>query len=87
MNVSWTFLSSKLDSPVIKTLERHFFTLSGCLSNILIIEESDFDERNGQMPNVSFVRKYVPNFFQNPNFKSSNITLQDPTRETQGGNL
>ena len=23
MNISWTFLSSKLDSPVIKTLERH----------------------------------------------------------------
>ena len=42
-------LSSKLDSPVIKTLERHFFTLSECLSNNLITGESDLDERNGQL--------------------------------------
>ena len=42
--ISWTFLSSKLDSPGIKILERHFFTLSECLSNVLIPGESNFDE-------------------------------------------
>ena len=46
--MSYPFLSSKLDSPVIKTLERHFFTLSKCLSNVLITGESIFDEKNGQ---------------------------------------
>ena len=46
--ISCTFLSSKLVSPVIETLERHFFTLSECLSNVLITGESDFDERYGQ---------------------------------------
>ena len=34
MNISWTFFSSKLDSPVIKTLERHF------------TGETNFDEKN-----------------------------------------
>ena len=51
---SCPFLSSKLYS-VIKTLERHFFTLSECLSNVLITGESNLDERIGQ----SFVRKEV----------------------------
>ena len=46
--LSRPFLSSKLDSPIIKTLERHFFTLSECLSDVSITGESDFDERNGQ---------------------------------------
>ena len=32
----WTLFSSKLDSSVIKTLETHFFTLSECVSNVLI---------------------------------------------------
>ena len=44
--ISCPFLLSKLDSPVIKTLERHFFTLS--LSNVLITGASNFDERNVQ---------------------------------------
>ena len=56
--VSGLFLSSKLDSPVIKTLERHFFTLNGCLSNGLISEESNLDERNGQLIRGSFLKKY-----------------------------
>ena len=46
--ISGAFISSKLDSPVIKTLERHFFTLSECLSSVLISGESNFDEKNGQ---------------------------------------
>ena len=50
---SWT----KLDSPVIKTLEIHFFTLSECVSNVLITGESNFDERNAQMIRGSFLKK------------------------------
>ena len=42
--ISWAFLSSKLDSPVIKTLERPFFYIE-CLSNVLITKWSNFDER------------------------------------------
>ena len=38
---SWTLFSLKLDSPVIKTLEIPFFTLSECLSNVLITGESN----------------------------------------------
>ena len=44
------FLSSKLDSPVIKTLERH-----SLIVKTVITGESNFDERNGQLPRVSFV--------------------------------
>ena len=46
--ISWAFLSSELDSPVIKTLERHSLNVKKCLSNVLITWESNFDERNGQ---------------------------------------
>ena len=42
------FFPSKLDFPVIKTLERHFFKLSECLSYVLITGESNFDEKNVQ---------------------------------------
>ena len=51
------FLSSKLESPVIKTLERHFFTLSECLFNVLITGESNLDERNGQLIGGPFLKK------------------------------
>ena len=44
--ISWTFLSSKLDSPEIKTLERHSLNVKKCLSNILITGESNFDEKS-----------------------------------------
>ena len=57
--ISFPFLSSKLDTPVIKTLEKHFFTLSECLSNVLITEESNFDERNAQLIRGSFLKKYL----------------------------
>ena len=43
--ISYPFLSSKLDSSEIKTLEKHFFTLSKCLSNVLTTGESNLDER------------------------------------------
>ena len=46
--ISWTFLSSKLDSPVSKILERHKLNVEKCLSNILITGESNFDDKNGQ---------------------------------------
>ena len=46
----WTLFSSKLDSPVIKTLETHFFTLSECVSNVLITGESNFDEKMSNCP-------------------------------------
>ena len=46
----FSLITTKLDCPVIKTLERHFFTLSECLSNVLITTgESNFDERNVQL--------------------------------------
>ena len=48
LNISWTFLSSKLDSPVIKTLERHSLKEKKYLSDVLIPRESNFDERNVQ---------------------------------------
>ena len=57
--ISCPFLSSKLDSPVIKTLERHFFTLSECLSNVLITGESNFDERNVQLIRGSFGKEIL----------------------------
>ena len=50
-------LRMKLDSPVIKTLERRFFTLSHCLSNVLITGKSNFDEINGQLIRGSFLKK------------------------------
>ena len=46
--ISCPFLSSKLDSPVIKTLERHSLNLKKCFSNVSITGESNFDERNVQ---------------------------------------
>ena len=55
--ISCPFLSSKLDSPVIKTLETLFFTLSECLSNVLITGESNLDERNGQLIRGSFLNR------------------------------
>ena len=44
------------------TLQETLFTLSECLSNILITGESNFDERNGQLPRVSFGKKYVTSY-------------------------
>ena len=46
---SCPLLLSKLDFSVIKTLESRFFSLSKYLSNILITEESNLDERSGQL--------------------------------------
>ena len=50
--ISWTFLgtflSSKLDSPVIKTLEGHSLNLKKSFSDVLITGESNFDDRNVQ---------------------------------------
>ena len=61
--------SVELDSPAIKTLERHFFTLSECLSNVLISRDSNFDEKNGQeMFNWSEVHSWNNNFLKNPLF-------------------
>ena len=44
LNISWTFLSSKLHSPVIKTLERHSLNVKKGPSKVLITWESNFDE-------------------------------------------
>ena len=49
-----SIFSSISDSPVLKTLERHFITLSECLSNALITEKSYLDERNGQLITGSY---------------------------------
>ena len=51
--ISWPFLSSKIYSPIIKTLERHFFKLSECHSNVLITG----DERNVHLIRGSFLKK------------------------------
>ena len=45
---SWTVFSSKLDSPVIKTLETHALNVKKCISNVLITGDSNFDVKNGQ---------------------------------------
>ena len=42
----WTLFSEKIDCPVIKTLETHFFT-----------RESNFDGKRVKLPRVSFVNK------------------------------
>ena len=36
---------------------KKFFTLSECVSNVLITGESNFDERNAQMIRGSFLKK------------------------------
>ena len=54
---SWTLFSSKLDSPVIKTLEAHSLNVKKCVSNVLITGESNFDEKSVQLLRVSFVKK------------------------------
>ena len=46
---SCPLLSSKLDSPVIKILERHSLELKNPLSNVLITGQSNLDERSGQL--------------------------------------
>ena len=46
--ISCPFLSSKLDYPIIKTLERHSLNVKKCLSNVLITGETNFDEKNVQ---------------------------------------
>ena len=67
MNISWTFFSSKLDYPVIKTLEIHFFTLSEGLSNILITGEISKKYSTDQ----SFILK--KNFLKNPYFLKEKV--------------
>ena len=54
---SWTLFSSKLDSPVIKTLETHSLNVKKCVSNVLITGEYNFDEKSVQLPKVSFIKK------------------------------
>ena len=44
---------SKLDSPIIKTLDRHSLNVKNYISSVLIIEESNFDERK-----VSFLHTF-----------------------------
>ena len=41
--ISCPFLSSKLDSPVIKTLERLSLNVKKCLSNVLITGELEME--------------------------------------------
>ena len=58
--ISCPFLSSKLDSPVIKILERHSLNVKKCLSNVLIKGKSNLDERNGQLIRGSSLKKQLP---------------------------
>ena len=51
-----------------------FFTLSECLSNVLISGEYNFDEKNGQeMLNWSEVLSLTNNFLNNPYFDVKKI--------------
>ena len=59
LRIKCPFFSSILDSSVIKTLERHFITLSECLSNALITEKSNLDERNGQLIRGSYFNTWL----------------------------
>ena len=65
LNIYWPFFSSKLDSPEIKTLERHSLNVKKCLSNVLITGESNFDEKNGQ----EMFKWSVVHFWRNDFFK------------------
>ena len=56
---SCPLLSSKLDSPVIKILERHSLKLKNPLSNVLIKGESNFDERSGQLNRDAYILKLL----------------------------
>ena len=56
---SCPLLSSKLDFLVIKILERHSLNVKKCLSNVLITEESNFDEKNVQLIRGSFGREIL----------------------------
>ena len=51
--INCPFLSSKLDSPIIKILQRYVFTLSEFLSNV-------FDERNGQEMQCLTDQRFIP---------------------------
>jgi hypothetical protein len=62
---SLTLFSSKLDSPVIKTWERHFFKLSECLSHVL--RESNFDKK--KVVNCPEFHSSRSNFLQDLHFK------------------
>ena len=58
-SVQLQLLSSKLDSPVIETLESVFFSLNECFSNVLITRESNFDERSGQLNKGAYILKWL----------------------------
>ena len=50
-------VGSKLDSPIIKTLETHSLNVKKCVSNVLITGEFNFGEKSVKLPRVSFVKK------------------------------
>ena len=54
---------------VINTRRDPFFTLSECLSNVLITGEPNLDERNGQMIRGSFKFIQRNNFLKDPYFR------------------
>ena len=56
---SCPLLSSKLDSPVIKTLETLTQTKKNPLSNVLITGESNLDERSGQLNRGAYILKLL----------------------------
>ena len=51
--------SLKLDFPVIISLERDFFTLSECISNVLITGKSNFDEKKWATGQSCIVKKLL----------------------------
>ena len=78
MNTYCLFFSSNLDSLVIKTMERHFSTLSECPSNILITGGCKSVEKNGHVIfNWSQVHSKKNKFLKNPYFNSPPIPSSD----------
>ena len=57
---SCPFLLSKIDFPVIKTLVKHsLHSMQKNVSNVLITQESNVDERSGQLIRVAFVKRQL----------------------------
>jgi hypothetical protein len=53
------FFSSKLDFPVIKTLEFHSLNVKKSLSYVLLQENLILMKKSGQLVRVAFIRKLL----------------------------
>ena len=78
---------TSLDITQVNTTTLHwrdiFFTLSECLINVLITGKSNFDERNGQLVRVAFVKKLL---LTKPIFESFLQAIEAPYNLVQFSN-